>query len=156
MKPWLGERIGQAMLIANLRRDYNLLALRRADLEPDPLAQFSKWFDEAAGGRRSGRWRRFFIRLYKLGRSAPATEVNAATLATADSAGHPSARVVLLKGVDERGFVFFSNYESRKARELAENPHAAMVFYWADQARQVCITGEVSKISREESEAYFR
>jgi pyridoxamine 5'-phosphate oxidase len=83
-------------------------------------------------------------------------DVNAATLATADKDGRPSARVVLLKGVDERGFVFFTNYESRKARELEENPNAAMVFYWADQERQVSVAGTVTKLGREESEAYFR
>lgn len=147
------------MRIANLRREYNLTGLRRRDLEPDPIAQFKMWFDQAAGVRRSGRVRRFFIQLYKLVFAiggSPGTEVNAATLATADRDGKPSARVVLLKGVDERGFIFFTNYESRKGRELADNPHAALVFYWPDQERQVCIAGEVTRISREESEAYFK
>ncbi len=147
------------MRIANLRREYNLAGLRRSDLDSDPIAQFKMWFDQAAGVRRSGRVRRFFIQLYKLlfaGGATRATEVNAATLATADKEGKPSARVVLLKGVDERGFIFFTNYESRKGRDLANSPHAALVFYWPDQERQVCVAGEATKISREESEAYFK
>src|ERR1051326_6535645 len=141
------------MAIADLRKEYRLSELRRRDLETDPVAQFRKWFDQAAGARPSGRLRRFFIDIYKyfldLGGDPP-VDVNAATLATADRAGHPSARVVLLKGVDERGFIFFTNYDSRKGNELAENPHAALVFYWADQERQVCIAGDVVRISREE------
>jgi pyridoxamine 5'-phosphate oxidase len=80
--------------------------------------------------------------------------MNAMTLATADEQGRPSARIVLLKGVDRRGFIFYTNYDSRKGRELAGNPHAALVFYWGDQERQVCVAGEVQKLSREESEAY--
>ena len=83
-------------------------------------------------------------------------DVNAVTLATADKDGRPSARIVLLKGVDERGFIFFTNYESRKGRELMENPNAALVSYWAAQERQVCIAGTVSKIPESESEAYFK
>ena len=78
------------------------------------------------------------------------------TLATADKQGRPSARVVLLKCVDQRGFVFYTNYDSRKGQELAENPQAALVFYWSDQERQVCIAGEVSKLPPAESEAYFK
>lgn len=147
------------MRIENLRREYSLTGLYRRDLDADPIAQFKTWFDQAAGARRSGRVRGFFIRLYKAVFAAgmsQATEVNAVTLATADKEGKPSARIVLLKGVDERGFIFFSNYESRKGRELAANPHAALVFYWPDQERQVCVAGEVKKISREESEAYFK
>jgi pyridoxamine 5'-phosphate oxidase len=77
------------------------------------------------------------------------------TLATADKAGRPSSRIVLLKEVDERGFTFFTNYESRKGRELAENPHAALTLYWAELERQICIVGEVTKTSRAESEKYF-
>ncbi len=147
------------MRIANLRREYSLTSLRHRDLEPDPVAQFKMWFDQATGAHRSGRVRRFFIQLYKLlftARSSQAFGVNAATLATADKNGTPSARVVLLKGVDQRGFIFFTNYESRKGRDLADNPHAALVFYWPDQERQVCISGKVAKVSREESEAYFK
>jgi pyridoxamine 5'-phosphate oxidase len=147
------------MSIAELRRDYKLTSLRRSDLDPDPIAQFTKWFEEAAGVRRSGQVRKFFVRLYKslfMTAGRHVAEANAATLATADKDGRPSARIVLLKGVDERGFIFFTNYDSRKGRELAENPHVALVFYWPDQERQVCIEGKVTKISREESEAYFK
>lgn len=147
------------MAIADIRREYNLAGLRRGDLDADPVVQFRRWFDQATGAGAGGRLRRFFIRLYKsllLVTGAEPMDVNAATLATADKSGRPSARVVLLKGVDERGFVFFTNYESRKGQELAENPRAALVFYWADLERQVCAAGEVSKLSREESEAYFR
>jgi pyridoxamine 5'-phosphate oxidase len=145
--------------LADYRREYTLGGLRRQDLEADPMAQFTKWFEDAAGARKTGRVRTFFIRLYKfllmLG-SAERIDINAATLATADKEGHPSARIVLLKGADERGFIFFTNYDSRKGRELAENPRAALVFYWPDQERQVCIAGAVSKLPAEESEAYFR
>ena len=147
------------MALADIRREYTLAGLRRSDLDADPIAQFNRWFAQATGARASGRWRRLFIRLYKSLLLVTGTEpmdLNAATLATVDRGGRPSARVVLLKGVDERGFVFYTNYESRKGRELAENPHAALVFYWADQERQVCATGDVSKLPREESEAYFR
>ncbi len=147
------------MAIADLRREYSFVALRRADLEPDPIAQFKKWFDQAAGTTRSGRIRRACIRLYKRLFLIPAREaidVTAMTLATVDGDGRPSARVVLLKGVDERGFVFFTNYDSRKGQELAANPNAALVFYWSDQVRQVTITGEVAKLPAAESDAYFR
>lgn len=149
----------QFMRIANLRREYSLAGLYRHDLEANPITQFEMWFDQAASGRWSGRVRRFFVQSYKLF-FAPCgsrdTEINAATLATVGQDGMPSARIVLLKGVDERGFIFFTNYESRKGRELAANPNAALVFYWPDQERQVCIAGEVQKISCDESEAYFK
>jgi pyridoxamine 5'-phosphate oxidase len=147
------------MSIADLRREYKLAGLRRRDLAADPLVQFRTWFDQAAGVRASGRLRKRLVRLYKavvLGSATEAMDVNAMTLATADKEGNPSARVVLLKGVDERGFIFFTNYESRKGHDLAENPRGAMVFYWADSERQVCITGQVSKLADTESEAYFK
>jgi len=147
------------MSIADLRREYSLAGLRRADLDPDPIAQFKRWFEQASGDRRSGRVRKFFISLYKkllLVTGLEPTELNAMTLATTDREGRPSARVVLLKGVDERGFLFFTNYESRKAQELTENPNAALVFYWADQEHQVCVAGTVSRLERAESEAYFK
>jgi pyridoxamine 5'-phosphate oxidase len=103
----------------------------------NPLALFRAWQDEAA--------------------EAGVTLPEAMTLATADEAGRPSARTVLLKGLDERGFVFFTNYESRKGRELAANPHAALVFLWhTDPRRQVLVTGSVERVPRGESEAYFR
>jgi pyridoxamine 5'-phosphate oxidase len=147
------------MSIADLRREYNLAGLRRADAAADPIVQFKKWFDQAAGTRASGRLRRFFIGLYKsmlLLTGNEAMDVNAMTLATADKQGRPSARMVLLKGVDERGFIFFTNYGSRKGQDLADNPQAALVFYWADQERQVCVCGQVSKLPAPESDAYFQ
>jgi pyridoxamine 5'-phosphate oxidase len=147
------------MDIADLRREYNLTGLRRADLEADPIAQFKKWFEQASGARASGRMRKFCIQLYKrllLASGAELLDLTAMTLATVDQQGRPSARVVLLKGVDQRGFVFFTNYESRKGQELAGNPQAALVFYWPDQERQVCIAGEVTKLPSAESDAYYR
>ena len=113
--------------------------LRRADLDANPVAQFQKWFAQAEAA----------LARHQL-------DVNAATLATADKNGIPSARTVLLKGLDERGFTFFTNYDSRKGRELAQNPHAALVFYWQELERQICIAGSVTKTSREESENYFK
>jgi pyridoxamine 5'-phosphate oxidase len=82
-------------------------------------------------------------------------DINAMTLATADKEGRPSARIVLLKGVDDRGFLFYTNYQSRKGRELAENANAALVFYWDEQERQVCVTGTVTRLPESESDAYF-
>ena len=147
------------MAIADLRREYNLAGLRRRDLEPDPMAQFAEWFSQASGACASGRIRKFFIGIYKsmlmVGGVKP-TEVNAMTLTTVDAQGRPFARIVLLKGFDQRGFVFYTNYESRKGRQLAKNPIASLVFYWPEQERQVCVQGEVTKVSREETEAYFR
>ena len=123
------------MTLADLRREYALAGLRRKDLEADPIAQFQKWFDQAL--------------------KAELLEPNAMTLATVDAQGRPSARMVLLKQVDRRGFVFFTNYESRKGKELAANGNAALNFFWGGLERQVCVTGAVSKVPREESEAYF-
>ncbi|MCS7337294.1 MAG: pyridoxamine 5'-phosphate oxidase [Verrucomicrobiae bacterium] len=147
------------MWLSHLRREYGLGALERKDLAPDPIAQFEKWFDQAARGRGQTWLRRVGIALYKLGQAilgrAP-EEVNAMVLATAGKSGRPSARFVLLKGFDHRGFIFFTNYDSRKGRELTENPEATLVFYWPDLERQVCISGTATKLSREESEAYFR
>lgn len=127
--------VTEAQKMADLRREYSLTGLRRAELANDPMVQFGKWFEQAV--------------------AAKLTEPNAMTLATVDREGRPSARIVLLKGVDERGFTFFTNYESRKGRELSENPNAAVVLFWAELERQVCISGTVSKISREESAKYF-
>ena len=98
------------------------------------------------------------IHLYKAFKALMGTtsvEPNAMVVATVDTQGRPSGRTVLLKGVDERGFTFFTNYQSRKGQELEENPNAALVFYWPDLERQVTVAGEVTKVSREESEAYF-
>jgi pyridoxamine 5'-phosphate oxidase len=147
------------MAIADLRKEYNLTGLRRAELEEDPIAQFNRWFEQATGARASGRIRKLCVSVYKsfltfFGADTP--DVNAMTLATADNDGRPSARVVLLKGVDERGFIFFTNYDSRKGHELTENPRAALAFYWPDLERQVCIAGDVTKLPDAESEAYFK
>jgi pyridoxamine 5'-phosphate oxidase len=147
------------MAIADIRREYNLAGLRRSDLDADPVAQFNRWFEQAAGARTSGRLRGALIKIYKsllgLG-SAERIDVNAMTLATADKEGRPSARIVLLKGVDARGFIFFTNYDSRKGHELTENPNAALVFYWPDQELQVNVAGRAVKVPQAESEAYFR
>lgn len=149
----------QTMSIAELRREYNLSGLRRRDLAADPIAQFKLWFEQATGERASGRVRAFFINLYKrllLIRRTEMSDLNAMTLATADKDGRPSARMVLLKGLDARGFIFYTNYNSRKGRELEENPVAALTFYWPHVERQVCVAGTVSKLTPEESETYFR
>jgi pyridoxamine 5'-phosphate oxidase len=122
--------------VAQLRREYTLRGLHRSDLLPDPFAQFSRWFEESV-------------------QSAGDCEPNAMTLATATSDGHPSARVVLLKGFDHQGFVFFTNYESRKGKQLAQNPRAALNFHWPWLERQIQIEGSVKKVSREESQSYF-
>jgi len=146
------------MSIADLRREYNLAGLRRRDLDSDAIAQFRKWFEQATGARASGRIRKFLIQVYKtifLIKGTEQLDLNAMTLATADRQGRPSARIVLLKGLDERGFIFYTNYNSRKGRELEENPEAALVFYWPEQERQVCVAGRVSKVQAAESEAYF-
>jgi len=144
--------------LADLRREYNLTGLRRADLEPDPIAQFKKWFDQASGTKLSGRLRKFLIRFYKSVLQIDVPEqldLNAMTLGTVDAQGKPSARVVLLKGVDHRGFIFYTNYNSRKGRDLEQNPNASLVFYWQGQERQVCVAGVVTKLPPEESDAYF-
>jgi pyridoxamine 5'-phosphate oxidase len=122
--------------MANLDKQYSQPPLRKSEVDLDPLKEFKKWFDRAAA-------------------TVPVLP-NAMTLATATRDGVPSARVVLLKGFDERGFVFYTNYESRKSREMDENPVAALNFYWPELERQVRITGRVEKTSREESEVYFR
>jgi pyridoxamine 5'-phosphate oxidase len=121
--------------IHNLRVDYKHEPLHEDSLDPDPIAQFRKWFDEA--------------------RTSGIPEPNAMTLGTADQNGRVSCRTVLLKGYDDRGFVFFTNYGSRKARQIAENPHAALLFPWVALARQIEIAGPVEKISAAESLAYF-
>src|SRR5689334_6807837 len=147
------------MAIADLRREYNAGSLQKADLDPDPLRQFDRWFRQAAGVAGGGRWRAFGIGLYKAFQALlghPPADPNAMALATSDKDGRPSVRMVLLKGVDQRGFLFFTNYESRKGSELTANPRAALVFYWRELERQVCVVGAVTRLSREESEAYFK
>ncbi|HEX8914718.1 MAG TPA: pyridoxamine 5'-phosphate oxidase [Humisphaera sp.] len=119
----------------DLRIDYGRGQLLEADAAADPFEQFARWFADA--------------------QAAKVPEPNAMTLATADATGAPSARVVLLKGFDHSGFSFFTNYESRKGRELAANPRAALCFYWQPLERQVRIEGTVERVSRAESDAYF-
>lgn len=121
--------------LADLRKDYTLAGLLEKDLAKDPFRQFERWFQEAE--------------------AAKVVEPNAMTLATVGADGRPSARTVLLKGVDGRGFVFYSNYESRKGRDLASVPRAALVFPWLALERQVIVEGPVTRMAREESEAYF-
>ena len=147
------------MAIADIRREYSLGGLDRQDLVADPLAQFQSWFAQASAAQTGGRWRKIGIALYKLWSALcnhrPA-DINAMMLATVDKSGKPSTRTVLLKSVDQRGFVFFTNYDSRKGRELVENPNAALTFFWPDLERQVCVAGTVTKLPVAESEAYFK
>lgn len=147
------------MAIADIRRDYTAGQLDRSGLDADPFAQFKRWFDEASRTKQAGgRFRRFGIGLYKSFAalfSSKNLEANAMSLATVGADGKPSVRMVLLKGVDHRGFIFFTNYLSRKGRELEANPQAALTFYWPELERQVCVAGPVTKLPRAESEAYF-
>jgi len=121
--------------IADLRKDYTLEGLSEIEVDPNPFIQFKKWFEQAL--------------------AAQLPEPNAMTIATSTPDGQPSARMVLLKDFDEQGFVFFTNYNSRKGQELAENPQAALVFWWAELERQVRISGRVEKVSESESDYYF-
>jgi pyridoxamine 5'-phosphate oxidase len=147
------------MNLGDFREDYRRGALDRAALDANPITQFESWFRDATGERSQSRWRKIGIALYKLWSAIcnhrPA-DINAMTLATVDKFGKPSTRTVLLKSVDERGFIFFTNYDSRKGRELAENPNAALTFFWPDLERQVCVAGTVAKLPAAESEAYFK
>lgn len=120
---------------ASIRREYDAPPLLESAMSADPIEQFDRWFSEAL--------------------QANVPEPNAMTLATADQSGRPSARVVLLKGFDANGFVFYTNYNSRKAEDLADNPRAALVIYWQSLQRQVRIEGRTEKVSRQESDAYF-
>lgn len=121
--------------LAALRREYGDRGLDVPDLAPDPISMFRRWFDDTV--------------------AAGLHEPNAMVVATVSPAGRPSSRTVLLKGVDERGFVFFTNYESRKAADIAANPHVSLLFPWHDLQRQVRVEGMAAKVSTEESEAYF-
>lgn len=123
------------MDIADLRQEYMRESLDETAVARDPFAQFTRWFDEAV--------------------KAEHPMLNAMTLATVSAEGRPSARIVLLKGVDNGGFVFFTNYKSRKGRELTANPAAALVLYWSELEREVRIDGRVKKITAAESDAYF-
>ncbi len=120
---------------ASLRKEYTRAGLDRADVHSDPVVQFDAWFEETL--------------------AAGLHEPNAMIVATATADGRPSARTVLLKGYDARGFVFYTNYEGRKARELEANPACALLFYWGELERQVRIEGRASRISDDESDAYF-
>ena len=121
--------------LAELRKSYSIGSLDISDADPDPVRQFEAWFAQAL--------------------EAKLPEPNAMTLATADASGRPSARIVLIKGVDERGFVFFTNYESRKGRELADNAYASLLFHWVELERQVRIEGTIVKTDAEESDTYY-
>ena len=121
--------------VASMSENDTLPVLRRADVDPDPMVEFSLWFERA--------------------QSANLAEPTAATLSTADAQGRPSGRMVLLKGVDARGFVFYTNYESRKGIELAANPWASLLLWWDLLQRQVRIEGSVTRVSETESDAYF-
>jgi pyridoxamine 5'-phosphate oxidase len=122
--------------IAHLRKEYLKARFDEQDAAPDPFDQFQRWFDEAL--------------------KAELPEPNAMTLATASREGRPAARIVLLKGFDRRGFTFFTNYASRKGRELAENGHATLLFFWPELERQIRIDGAVDKVAAQESDDYFR
>lgn len=121
--------------ISHLRKEYQLKSLSEDDVNNNPIVQFDTWWKEAV--------------------NAEIVEVNAMTLATASTDGVPSARIVLLKEFTEKGFVFYTNYESYKAQQLAENPRASLLFFWKELERQIRITGLVEKVSEEESDAYF-
>jgi pyridoxamine 5'-phosphate oxidase len=123
------------MALYEMRKDYGIAGLTEKDLARDPFRQFDRWFQEAE--------------------AAHMPEPNAMLLATTGRDGRPAARVVLLKGVDGRGFVFFTNYDSRKGRDLEANPQATLVFPWIALERQVIVEGPVTRVSREEAEAYF-
>ncbi|HVF53493.1 MAG TPA: pyridoxamine 5'-phosphate oxidase [Actinomycetota bacterium] len=122
--------------MTGLGREEGPTPIEESALDPDPIRQFARWMSDAI--------------------EAKLHLANAMTLATADARGIPSARMVLLRGVDENGFVFFTNHSSRKGADLAVNPHAALVFYWGALQRQVRATGPVTKVSPEETEAYWR
>jgi pyridoxamine 5'-phosphate oxidase len=113
--------------IADIRKDYKLASLEEADVAANPIDQFTRWWNEAVASQ--------------------IDEVNAMTLATANAAGVPAARIVLLKGYNPNGFIFFTNYESDKGKNLAQNPHAALVFFWKELERQIRIEGTVEKVS---------
>ena len=123
------------MNIADIRKDYALKRLDESDVDADPFKQFHAWLREAL--------------------AAEVPEPTAMTLATVDDEGSPSARIMLLKALDERGFVFYTNYESRKGRELAANARAALLFFWPELERQVRVEGTVERVSEAESDAYF-
>ena len=147
------------MNLSDFREDYRHGSLDRAQLNPSPINQFESWFRAATGEKSQTRWRKIGIALFKLWSAIcnhRPPDINAMTLATVDEAGRPSTRTVLLKTLDERGFIFFTNYDSRKGRELTGNPHAALTFFWPELERQVCVAGTVAKLPVAESETYFK
>jgi pyridoxamine 5'-phosphate oxidase len=121
--------------IADIRKDYKLASLEEVDVASNPIDQFTRWWNDAVASQ--------------------IDEVNAMTLATVNTAGVPAARIVLLKGYNPEGFIFFTNYESDKGKNLAQNPNAALVFFWKELERQIRIEGTVQKVSAEESDRYF-
>lgn len=125
--------------IASLRRDYKARTLDTSDVSDNPFAQFKQWFEEAL----------------QTVKAEAGVEANAMTLATATPDGKPSARIVLLKGFDERGFIFYTNYEGRKGQDIAANPHVALVFYWHELERQVRIEGRAERVEAEISDTYY-
>jgi pyridoxamine 5'-phosphate oxidase len=122
--------------LAGLRRDYSGKELTKSVVNPDPIVQFSTWLDEAL--------------------SSEITDANAMVVSTVNAGCRPSSRVVLLKGLDDRGFVFFTNYESRKGADLADDPNISLTFFWPQLQRQVHVSGIAEKISQQESETYFK
>ena len=124
------------MSLADLRKDYQLASLSETEVANDPIQQFSLWFEQAL--------------------KADAAEANAMSLATVNPAGRPSLRIVLIKEFDQRGFTWFTNYDSNKGQDLATNPHAALLFFWSALERQVRIEGRIEKISDEENDHYFQ
>lgn len=123
------------MSIADLRKEYSRASLSEEDVDPNPIEQFSTWFGEAI--------------------AAQVPEANAMSVSTVNANGRPSSRIVLIKEFDRRGFTWFTNYDSRKGHELAQNPYAALLFYWIELERQVRIEGRVERISAVENDSYF-
>ena len=123
------------MSISSIRKDYQLRSLSESDVHASPVVQFSQWWDEAM--------------------ASEIDEVNAMTLSTITAAGRPSARIVLLKGFDEKGFVFYTNYESNKGQQLNAYPYASLVFFWKELERQVRVEGRCERVSSAESDEYF-
>ncbi|MFZ9660239.1 MAG: pyridoxamine 5'-phosphate oxidase [Chitinophagaceae bacterium] len=123
------------MSIADIRTEYKLATLSEDEVAINPIEQFARWWEEAI--------------------NSEIPEVNAMTLSTASKLGRPSSRIVLLKGYDEQGFVFFTNYESRKGQDIAENPNVSLLFFWKELERQIRIDGTVTKVTVEESDEYF-
>jgi pyridoxamine 5'-phosphate oxidase len=121
--------------IADIRKEYKLQTLSENDIAANPISQFTKWWDEAA--------------------ESNIDEINAMTLATATKEGKPSARIVLLKDYSQKGFTFFTNYQSNKGKEIAENPFCSLVFFWKELERQICIEGSIAKLSEADSDEYF-